>query len=185
MTGPNYIHSEKLVLWLPMRTGARYTHSIFRKAGYKISTEVPTHPIGYGCHGAYSDYKAVLTVRNPYMRVLSIWAWRNLISKERVSWDDWMDNHYHPQFSRFCISKELGSYLEKVDYLVKLEENRDNISVIPSFPSDFDWPENYYRSKELDGLDLKSTFCRKHEKKIWRYYKKDFKNFGYERYSYT
>lgn len=182
-TGPNYIHDQKLVLWLPMRTGARYTHSCFKRAGYELSTEVPTHPIR--SKREFPDYRAVLTVRNPYRRVLSIWAWRNIVSKDYISWDDWMDNSYHPRYSRFCISKELGRNVTDVDYLVRLEENQKDIAAIPGFPSDFDWPPNTYQSEELEGLDLNSTFCPRHEKKIWRYYKKDFNNFGYERYCYT
>ena len=172
----NYIHSEKLILWLPMRTGARYTHGAFCQAGFDLSTGVPTHQVG--CDGTHKDYDVVLTVRNPYRRVLSMWAWQNIINKEKLEWDEWMDKRFHPNFSRFVISKELGRDLERVTHLVKLESIYKDIQAIPCFPENFDWAPNYFKSADLEDLDVNNVIYPWQEKLIWKYFKKDFKNFG-------
>jgi hypothetical protein len=176
----NYIHDEKLVFWGLQRTGSRYIYECLKDA-YSFDACL--------IHGAridleYADYDILCSVRNPYFRALSVWKWMNHVGGDRFcprSFPDFVRRVF-PGYA-FPITIELGSSIDRVDHFIRIEYCEKDLKKIPSFPGDFEFPENTYRSSYR--LSPKEYYAdRRLADRIWDTYREDFETFGYARDSY-
>lgn len=174
----NYIHSQKLIYWGLPRTGSRY---VFGCLGTAYDLKPHTSHTHKTClDPEYSDYSIVCSVRNPYSRVLSAWKWLteldHLPDSCAASFPDFV-RRFVPNVV-LPLTLELEDRMDKVNYVVRIEDCEVDLKKLPNFPQDFDFPPNRfkstYRLSPKEYYADPATVAR-----IWDTYREDFESFGY------
>lgn len=179
----NVLHDYRLVFLLPPRTGARYIFQTLMPLGMVSEgprENVVSHSpwIPEGCEG----YKTVLSVRNPYTRVVSCWA----------GWLPQVDprlRRYRGDLNEFVIG--MGRKLRQAmvpiadayglgtDYLIRQESLEADVKrLVPEHESNPHAREKY-RSTPY-GHDLMKMFSDRSRDMVAQLYQEDFEAFGYE-----
>jgi hypothetical protein len=109
-----------------------------------------THRIDMPEHAQeLTGYLKLLTVRNPYTRLLSIWQWQMFLEASihgmaRCSFPDWFEQQPRGFMSiRSTITNEL---LEQVTNIIHLEHWAEDVQALPFTPDLVDKPRNRHAS---------------------------------------
>lgn len=146
----------------------------------------------------YKNYYIFTYVRNPFERLVSLY--KNKVCEEKQYFDDYLfgfmspdkgfevfvkkimlipdflaDRHFRSQYSLIykngkCMVDFVGK-IENIDESYKKLEKRFNLDSLP----------HYNSTKKTDWMDFYSVDLAK---KVYKRYKKDFKQFGYTHYYY-
>tara|TARA_B100000809_G_C14932959_1_gene457558 strand:- start:181 stop:726 length:546 start_codon:yes stop_codon:yes gene_type:complete len=172
----NICHTHKFILWALPRTAARYTHTVLRTLG---SMPPLTHRIGIPAGG--EDYDIICTVRNPYIRALSVWKWQNAIKKNRCCHDNFPEfmRQHHDAGGINPISKDLGSLRKTVKYLIHVESIEEDLRSLPYISKDYVFPKNNFRSN-YHGHNPQTLYDEESQEHVRRLYAGDFIEFGYD-----
>jgi|TARA_R110000824_G_scaffold82768_10_gene207482 hypothetical protein len=189
----NIIRGAKIIYWGVPRTGSRYVFQRLLEAYESDAAGVDsehqyrrTHVHAIDWDPEFADYGVVCSVRNPYWRALSGWKWlngaRSSLGKSGCnSFDDYV-RRVMPH-AILPVTVELGQLIEKVDYVIHLEDCERDLKKIPYFPADLEFPPNTYASSYR--LTPKEYYAdKKIAGRVWECYREDFETFGYARDSY-
>lgn len=178
--GLNLCPERQIIFWLPHRCGARYVFEVLQRAIGLRGGE------GGGLTHAFKPpppgHRVALLVRNPYARLLSVWAWLQEIRQldPHVSFREFVFSRGNRAMQP--ISLQVAGAVQtpefQPDILLRLEHlGHDLVAAFPGV--EFVLPPNRYQSRILAGRPWPKWYDEEMAAAVRQAYHRDFELGGY------
>jgi hypothetical protein len=222
----NISHEHKIIWWAPERCGTKATAHIFGKLGFEYftdETETEKHMtddgIYYQSHSLkypekYSDYKIICSIRNPYDRMLSIFANFSNVGTTFVYTKDKSQKLVNTfetfiremlLYNEVTSEEDLGkkpiqkSYLSKYnfesrvpDFFIKMESLEEDLGKLDFVRESNIWKSGYIRDYlnrnphiNVRPYKFNNVYTLESAKRVYEYHKKQFIICDYDPFSFT
>jgi len=194
----NYIDKYKLIWYAPMRNCTRALSSVFKELGMICSSSgnfdhsLPDSRVNNDI--TKTDYKIVLSVRNPYARLVSLWNLNRLHTDTDYPFEDFVDGAIIKKTLSYQAYYHTGFINNYPDYIIHCERMKDEIMLLPGVLENIellkkriiDTIENNRYSDERKNLDKSNDYWKIYYNKdlaniIFTNLKEQFEMFGYDK----
>lgn len=184
----NISHEQKFIFTPPPSTGTRTLSSFFRKnynmqmwdgpVFFKPRVDKWGNVIRASHHfyipkGQYGDYLIIVSVRNPYSRITSLW--KKLLHE--------IPNYCKVPFPDKVLwmpTRSMLNYLnlEITDYIIHLETINKDVEALPFTPNKIDLPNNFKTPSKESWLNF--YYDNPHaQDQVYEALEEEFKQLGY------
>jgi hypothetical protein len=181
----NLCKKPRFALWSAPRCGTRYLFDVFHRQLGMMNTgmrpnqmQVPTHEFNL----PDQDTPVVLAVRNPYLRMLSVWAWAKAIKQIHV------DTPFPAFASRLGaslappVSARVAGREYAIHHKIRLEHLKEDIAALPFMAGiSLRYPRNVFRSHyHNENVPWQNRYTPRLMDFVREHYEHDFKLGGYD-----
>jgi len=193
----NYIDKYKLIWYAPMRNCTRALSSVFKEFGMICNSgnfdhSLPNTKVNEDI--TKRDYKIILSVRNPYARLVSLWNLNKIHTNKYYPFEEFVDGAIIRKTLNYQFYYHTDFINNLPDYIIHCEKMKDEIMLVPGILENLellkeriiDNIENNRYADERTSLDKSNDYWKIYYNKdlaniIFTDLKEQFEMFGYDK----